>query len=154
MKGNHITELEGLREEIRKIVSERFYSLMSESIFEASDDEESETNDSDNENDKPETKMEKQIAKQIKPQVIRSLEDPKINQAAIAYAIHPDQTKDGARSTLSKQINGKRPFTDDEVITAYQELTNRGVKLNENGRCLTTEELQSVYKKLHKEKAC
>jgi len=116
---NHIDGVEALRESVRKIVSERVYAMLNESVFEGEDDDEKSDNKSKN-NDFGDIK--KSDAANKRKQVTQLLRDPKINMAELGRDLYPDMSDDASRSLISKKSRGVRELTPDEIITLYQKL--------------------------------
>ena len=115
---SHIDGVEALRESVRKIVSERVYAMLNESVFEGEDDEKldkkSENNDFGD--------IKKSDAANKRKQVTQLLRDPKINMAELGRDLYPDMSDDASRSLISKKSRGVRELTPDEIITLYQKL--------------------------------
>lgn len=116
---NHIDGVEALRESVRKIVSERVYAMLNESVFEGEDDDDKSDNKSKN-NDFGDIK--KSDAANKRKQVTQLLRDPKINMAELGRDLYPDMSDDASRSLISKKSRGVRELTPDEIITLYQKL--------------------------------
>lgn len=114
---NHIDGVKALRESVRKIVSERVYAMLNESVFEGDDeksDKKSENNDFGD--------VKKSDAANKRKQVTQLLRDPKINMAELGRDLYPDMSDDASRSLISKKSRGVRELTPDEIITLYQKL--------------------------------
>ena len=114
---NHIDGVKALRESVRKIVSERVYTMLNESVFEGDDeksDKKSENNDFGD--------VKKSDAANKRKQVTQLLRDPKINMAELGRDLYPDMSDDASRSLISKKSRGVRELTPDEIITLYQKL--------------------------------
>ena len=122
---NHIDGVEALRESVRKIVSERVYAMLNESLFEGEDDDDKSDNKSKN-NDFGDIK--KSDAANKRKQVTQLLRDPKINMAELGRDLYPDMSDDASRSLISKKSRGVRELTPDEIITLYQKL--KGTKVS------------------------
>ena len=113
---NHIDGEKELREAVRKVVSERVYAVLSESVFEGDSNSEkkSENNDFGD--------VKKSDAANKRKQVTQLLRDPKINMAELGRDLYPDMSDDASRSLISKKSRGVRELTPDEIITLYQKL--------------------------------
>lgn len=116
---NHITNLHQLRETVRRIVSERVYGMMNESIFEAEEDDEK-----DDKKDKETHKKKDKEIDALRNQVTDWLRQPEIDMAPIAAKLYPDMDDDTRRSLFSKQSRGEREFTDSQVLKVNQILRN------------------------------
>lgn len=115
---NHIDGVEALRESVRKIVSERVYAMLNESVFEGEDDEKSDKKSENNDFGD----IKKSDAANKRKQVTQLLRDPKINMAELGRDLYPDMSDDASRSLISKKSRGVRELTPDEIITLYQKL--------------------------------
>lgn len=115
---NHIDGVEALRESVRKIVSERVYAMLNESVFEGEDDEKSDKKSENNDFGD----IKKSDAANKRKQVTQLLRDPKINMAELGRDLYPDMSDDASRSLISKKSRGIRELTPDEIITLYQKL--------------------------------
>ena len=116
---NHIDGVEALRESVRKIVSERVYAMLNESVFEGEEGDDKSDSKSKN-NDFGDVK--KSDAANKRKQVTQLLRDPKINIAELGRDLYPDMSDDASRSLISKKSRGIRELTPDEIITLYQKL--------------------------------
>ena len=116
---NHIDGVEALRESVRKIVSERVYAMLNESVFEGEEGDDKSDSKSKN-NDFGDVK--KSDAANKRKQVTQLLRDPKINMAELGRDLYPDMSDDASRSLISKKSRGIRELTPDEIITLYQKL--------------------------------
>lgn len=121
---NHIDGVEALRESIRKIVSERVYAMLNESVFEGEDDDKSDKQSQNNNFGD----VKKSDAANKRKQVTQLLRDPKINMAELGRDLYPDMSDDASRSLISKKSRGVRELTPDEIITLYQKL--KGTKVS------------------------
>ncbi len=121
---NHIDGVQELREAVRKVVSNRVYAVLNESVFEGEDndksDEKSENNDFGD--------VKKSDTANKRKQVTQLLRDPKINMAELGRDLYPDMSDDASRSLISKKSRGVRELTPDEIITLYQKL--KGTKVS------------------------
>ena len=115
---NHIDGVEALRVSVRKIVSERVYAMLNESVFEGEDDEKSDKKSENNDFGD----IKKSDAANKRKQVTQLLRDPKINMAELGRDLYPDMSDDASRSLISKKSRGVRELTPDEIITLYQKL--------------------------------
>lgn len=129
---SYIEGIDELKETVRRIVSERVYGMVQESIYEQyfeSDEKEDDSEEKEKEakhTDAKEKTGDKEIAKQ-RNQVTTMLRDPKINMAELGRDLYPDMSDDAARSLISKKSRGVRELTPEEVITLYQKL--RGTRV-------------------------
>ncbi len=123
---NHIDGVDELREAIRKIVSERVYSKLNESMFEADDSKSDDSKSKSQNNDFGDVK--KSDAANKRKQVTQLLRDPKINMAELGRDLYPEMSDDASRSLISKKSRGVRELTPDEIITLYQKL--KGTKVS------------------------
>lgn len=117
-KNNDITQL---REAVRRLVSERVYGMIRESMFEQyveSDDK----NDTDSKEKTDYGDIKKSDAARKRKQVTTMLRDPKINMAELGRELYPDMSNAASRSLISKKSRGIRKLTHDEIITLYQKL--------------------------------
>lgn len=121
---NHIDGVDELREAIRKIVSERVYGKLNESMFEADDSKSDDSKSKSQNNDFGDVK--KSDAANKRKQVTQLLRDPKINMAELGRDLYPEMSDDASRSLISKKSRGVRELTPDEIITLYQKL--KGMK--------------------------
>ncbi|MBP5723121.1 MAG: hypothetical protein J6X18_06065 [Bacteroidales bacterium] len=122
-KNSDITQL---REAVRRLVSERVYGMIRESMFE----QYVESDDKNNTDSKEKTDygdIKKSDAAKKRKQVTTMLRDPKINMAELGRDLYPEMSDDAARSLISKKSRGVRELTPDEIITLYQKLhTTKG----------------------------
>ena len=122
-KNSDITQL---REAVRRLVSERVYGMIRESMFE----QYVESDDKNNTDSKEKTDygdIKKSDAAKKRKQVTTLLRDPKINMAELGRDLYPEMSDDAARSLISKKSRGVRELTPDEIITLYQKLhTTKG----------------------------
>ena len=123
---NHIDGVDELREAIRKIVSERVYGKLNESMFEADDSQSDDSKSKSQNNDFGDVK--KSDAANKRKQVTQLLRDPKINMAELGRDLYPEMSDDASRSLISKKSRGVRELTPDEIITLYQKL--KGTKVS------------------------
>lgn len=136
-KESYIDGIDELKETVRKIVSERVYGMIKESMYEQyfeNDEKKDDSEENEKENDtiaknsSPEKKSDnKEIAKE-RNQVTTMLRDPKINMAELGRDLYPEMSDDAARSLISKKSRGVRELTPEEVITLYQKL--RGTRVS------------------------
>ena len=121
---NHIDGTEALRETVRKLVSERIYAMLNESVFEGEDNDKSDKKSENNDFGD----VKKSDAANKRKQVTQLLRDPKINMAELGRDLYPDMSDDASRSLISKKSRGVRELTPDEIITLYQKL--KGTKVS------------------------
>ena len=119
-KNDDITQL---RETVRRLVSERVYGMIHESMYEQYLESDSK-NASDSDEKTNYGDIKKSDAAKKRKQVTAMLRDPKINMAELGRDLYPDMSDDAARSLISKKSRGVRELTPDEVITLYQKLHN------------------------------
>ena len=121
---NHIDGVQELREAVRKVVSNRVYAVLNESVYEGDGDDKSDEKSENNDFGD----VKKSDAANKRKQVTQLLRDPKINMAELGRDLYPDMSDDASRSLISKKSRGVRELTPDEIITLYQKL--KGTKVS------------------------
>jgi len=69
-----------------------------------------------------ENKKKKEISATKRKQVLKLLNQDKVDMAAIARKLYPDMGEDTRRSLISKKSRGERPLNDYEATVIYQML--------------------------------
>ena len=97
-----------LRQQVRSIVSEEVNRYISSIINEDSEKKKS---------------GEKSDIESIRSQVVAWLKGEggrHVKQSTLAYTLWPDMDEDSARRKFSLDLQGERPFSDEEVLKLYE----------------------------------
>lgn len=111
-KLNRIIQEELIRESVRKIVTEEVMKYMSQRIDEKEGKGKSKSS---------KTKDSK-VSANKRRQVLRLLNQDKVDMAAVARKLYPDMGDDTRRSLISKKSRGERPLNDKEVNMIFHQL--------------------------------
>lgn len=103
---------ESVRNAVRPIVYEEVVKYISETL--------NEKEEKDSENKSKEDEKSKRISPNKMRQVLKLLNQDKVDMAAIARKLYPDMSDDTRRSLISKKSRGERPLNDTEATEIYR----------------------------------
>ena len=113
-KLNRIIQEELIRESVRKIVTEEVMKYMSQRIDEKEGKGKSKSSKAKGKDSK--------VSANKRRQVLRLLNQDKVDMAAVARKLYPDMGDDTRRSLISKKSRGERPLNDKEVNMIFHQL--------------------------------
>lgn len=113
-KLNRIIQEELIRESVRKIVTEEVMKYMSQRIDEKEGKGKSKSSKTKGKDSK--------VSANKRRQVLRLLNQDKVDMAAVARKLYPDMGDDTRRSLISKKSRGERPLNDKEVNMIFHQL--------------------------------
>ena len=113
-KLNRIIQEELIRESVRKIVTEEVMKYMSQRIDEKEGKSKSKSSKTKGKDSK--------VSANKRRQVLRLLNQDKVDMAAVARKLYPDMGDDTRRSLISKKSRGERPLNDKEVNMIFHQL--------------------------------